>query len=129
MKKFIKTANLHLLISTSIVVPAAIIYGFQPALLFDVKLNTTDEQNIFKAIMGLYLAFASVWIIGVFDEKYWKTATICNIFFMFGLAFGRIISMIVDGVPSPLFVFGTIGEITLGAYGLWTIRQHSVKLT
>jgi hypothetical protein len=115
--------NIHLLLSVSIVIPIALIYGFLPNYLFDIQIKSIDEANVFKAIMGLYLAFASFWIIGIIKPNYWKAATISNILFMFGLAFGRIISLMYDGTPSLLFIYGTIGELVLAIYGFLQLRN------
>lgn len=115
--------NLHLIISILIVIPAAFVYGFQPNLVLNVAINTIDEQNILKAIMGLYLAFASLWISGIINLKFWKTATISNMLFMLGLGFGRIISIISDGTPSTIFVLGIIGELVLGIYALIQLKS------
>lgn len=117
-----KLINLHLIISSIVVLPGAIIYGFQSNLLFNAPINTIDHATIFKAIMGLYLGFASLWILGIFKENYWKTATISNMIFMLGLGFGRIISLIVDGIPSTIFVLGLFGELILGFYALYQIK-------
>jgi hypothetical protein len=109
--------NIHLLLSVSIVIPLAFVYGFSPNYLFDIQINSIDEANVFKAIMGIYLAFASFWIIGIVKPNYWRAATISNILFMLGLAFGRIVSLICDGMPSSLLIYGTIGELVLAIYG------------
>ncbi len=78
--------------------------------------------------MGFYLAFSLLWIVGIFDKSYWKTATIANILFMIGLGVGRIISMIFDGVLSTIFILGTVGELVLGFYGLYQfVRQKSFE--
>ena len=116
--------NLHLSISTLIAVPVALVYGFQPDLLFDVAIKSIDEANIFKAIMGLYLAFTALWILGIFKQKYWKSATTSNMFFMLGLALGRIISLMFDGIPSSLFVLGTFGEVVLGFYAFYQLKNQ-----
>ncbi len=118
-----KLKNLHLIISSVIVISVAFIYGFQPNLLFDVTINSTDEANIFKAIMGLYLAFASLWIVAIFKNGYWEIATISNIIFMLGLGLGRIVSLILDGKPSTIFVIGLVGELILGFYALYQINN------
>lgn len=115
--------NLNLIISTSIVISAAFVYGFMPNLVLEVDINTIDEHNILKAIMGLYLAFASLWILGIVNSNYWKTATISNMLFMFGLGFGRIISMLFDGIPSTIFVLGTFGELVLGFYAYYIMNN------
>ncbi len=116
--------NLHLIVSIIIIIPVGLLYGFQPELLFEVNLNSTDEHNIFKAIMGLYLGFASLWILGVFKPKFWQAATISNMIFMLGLGFGRIISMVFDEMPSTIFILGTIGELVLGMIALYQIKKE-----
>ena len=139
MRSFHKTHNdmfktkndfinkIHLIISVCIVVPVAFIYGFQPNLNFDIHLQTIDEHSQFKAIMGLYLGFSIIWILGTFKEAYLKTAIITNIIFMLGLGFGRLISILMDGTPTFAYVFGTVAELFLGFYGLWVFRSTSVK--
>jgi hypothetical protein len=119
-----KLKNLHLIISTFIVIPAAFIYGFQSDLLFNAPISTLDQATIFKAIMGLYLGFASLWILGILKDNYWKIATISNMIFMLGLGFGRIISLITDGIPSDIFVFGLFGELVLGLFALYSLKKH-----
>ena len=99
------------------------VYGFYPNIVLNVDINTSDEYNILKAIMGLYLAFASLWILGILNEKYWKTATICNMLFMLGLGFGRIVSIVFDGIPSTAFIVGTAGELILGFYAYYVLNK------
>ena len=126
--KLLHKKNLHLLISVLIVIPIGCIYGFNPNLLFDVNLNSIDEANIFKAIMGLYLGFSTLWIIGILKPAFWKIATLSDMIFMFGLAFGRIISIVFDGIPSTIFVLGTIGELVLGFYGWYFLQSKKWTL-
>ena len=118
----------HLLISTIIVIPIALVYGIFPKSvlpqLLDFTVGTTDLSNVFRATMCLYLAFASLWILGTVKPNYWKAATISNMLFMFGLAFGRMMSFILDGLPSTLFLYGTIGEFVLATFALYQWQQH-----
>ncbi len=116
--------NSHLILSVIIVIPIALVYGFQPDLLFNITINTRDEATVFKAIMGLYLSFASFWTLGILKPTYWKAATLSNILFMFGLAFGRIVSILIDGLPSTFFVIGTLGELVLGFYGWYLLKNY-----
>jgi hypothetical protein len=115
--------KIHLIISACIVVPIAFVYGFNPGLSFDMALETIDEHNFYKAIMGLYLGFSALWILGVFKNQYLKTAVITNLIFMLGLGFGRIISILMDGIPTSGYVFGTVAELFLGFYGLWVLKR------
>ena len=123
--KILTRTNLHLIISILIVVPVAFVYGFKPDLVLNITIKSVDEANVFKALMGLYLSFSSLWIIGICNSDYWKPATISIIIFMLGLAFGRIISMFFDGIPSILFVVGTAGELVLGFYSFYVLKSKT----
>lgn len=116
--------NIHLIISAFIVIPVALVYGFSPNLLFNIHPNTIDEHNILKAVMGIYLAFASLWILGIIKTNYWSIATISNAIFMLGLASGRVISLFFDGIPSIIFCLGTFGEIILGIYAISILQKQ-----
>jgi len=119
--------KIHLVISVVIVMPVAIIYGFNPSSQFDIHLNTIDEHNFFKAIMGLYLGFSILWLLAIFKSHYLKHALITNIIFMLGLGFGRLLSIFLDGEPTFGYVFGTIAELFLGFYGLWVLCSKIEK--
>lgn len=118
--------KIHLIISVLIVIPVSFVYGFNPDSQFDIHLNTIDEFNQFKAIMGLYLGFSILWILGIFKIKYLKIALISNMIFMLGLGFGRAISMIFDGVPSFGYQFGIFAELFLGFYGLIILKTREI---
>lgn len=124
--------HLHLLISICVVFTTAFVYGFNPSytlpLLFDFQVNTTDLKNVFRAIMGLYLGCSLIWFLGIRDAKYWKTATILNLIFMGGLAFGRIISLMIDGVPSMAFAIGTLGELVLAVFAYYQLKKFTSKV-
>ena len=113
--------KIHLIISVLIVIPVAFVYGFNPSSEFDIHLNTIDEYNQFKAIMGLYIGFSILWILGIFKANYLKLALVTNLIFMLGLSFGRLLSLFIDGTPSFGYKFGTFAELFLGFYGLWVL--------
>jgi hypothetical protein len=115
--------KIHLIISVFIVVPVSFVYGFNPNKQFNIHLNTIDEHNFFKAIMGLYLGFSILWILGICKSNYLKLALVSNVVFMLGLGFGRLLSFVLDGTPTFAFVFGTFGELVLGFYGLWVLSR------
>jgi hypothetical protein len=50
---------------------------------------------------------------------------IAEIAFMFGLALGRVLSIILDGVPSVLLVGYTVVEIALGSWGVLVLSRCS----
>lgn len=121
--------KIHLIISVLIVVPVSFAYGFGPDSQFDIHLNTIDEHNFFKAIMGLYLGFSVLWILGIFKASYLKLALLSNMIFMLGLGFGRILSLAIDGTPTSGYIFGTIGELVLGFYGIWILKLSQQSTT
>jgi hypothetical protein len=120
--------NLHLILSAAVLLPVALAYGLVPAkvmpLLFDFKEISTDLHNIFRAVMGLYLAVAIVLCIGIFIPKYWQAATIINIVLMGGLSVGRIISLIADGIPSVALLVGLTGEMALAAMAYYNFKKY-----
>lgn len=117
--------NLHFYISIPVVATVALVYAFEPNVLFDIQPNTTDEHNVYKAIMGLYLAFASFWGLALVQNQYWRVATLSNMIFMLGLSLGRFVSFATDGLPSPLLLLGSLGELTLAAYAAYLLRKNN----
>jgi len=118
--------KIHLIISILIVIPVSFVYGFNPSSEFNIQLQTIDEHNFFKAIMGLYLGFSALWLLGIFKHQYLKIALITNIIFMLGLGFGRVLSFFMDGNPTFGYQFGTFAELFLGFYGVWVLRKFKI---
>ena len=119
--------NLHLSISALLIIIIALAYGLSPEnilpKLFAFQVYSTDLKQVFRAIMGLYLSMACLWITGISKPAYWKTATISNICFMGGLAFGRVVSLVFDGLPNTYFLMGMMLEIILGLWGIKNLKQ------
>jgi thiol:disulfide interchange protein len=120
--------NLHLTISTIIITSIAFVYGLFPhdilPQFFDFKVESTDLKQVFRAMMGLYLGMVALWLIGIFKPSHWKTATIANVLFMIGLAFGRIISLVMDGIPSIAFSIGLALELILALWGIKNLNKY-----
>lgn len=123
--------NLHLIISLIIVVPTAIIYGAAPFSLLpqhlDIQVMTNDLSNLLRAIMFLYLGVSFIWFLGILKTKYWKLATQLNILFMLTLAMGRILSMVIDGLPTGGYIFAVIAELILGFYSIYQLRKYRME--
>ncbi len=122
--------NFHLIISLIIVIPTAIIYGFSHSLLLpqylDIPEITKDLANFMRAIMCLYFGISFIWFLGILKNKYWKTATQLNFVFMLTLAVGRLLSMVLDGIPSLGFVFGVLAELMLAGFSFSQLRKYNV---
>ena len=102
--------------------PVALSYGLNPAAVLPQALNIsvegTDQTQIFRALMGLYLGCSAFWAIAAFKPHWQRVAVIFGVFFMFSLAAGRTISLIVDGSASRLLDLYLILEIFAGSLGL-----------
>src|SRR5210317_450027 len=99
-------------------VPIALGYGARPSdsldALFGITVDTVNLTHIMRAIMGLYLAMVVVWIWGALDQQLTTPALVSCAVFMLGLAAGRILSFIVDGLPHWLLVGYAFLEVCLG---------------
>lgn len=121
--------NLHLIVSILIVVPTAIIYG-SPLLLpehLDIRVNSIDLSNLLKAIMFLYFGISSVWVLGIWNTEFWKSATQLNTIFMLTLATGRALSMVTDGLPTPGYIFAILTEFVIGLFAIYQLKKYSSK--
>ena len=129
-RSVLKTKNLHLLISIFFIVPVALTYGLMPdgflENIFHFKFETIELSGIFRALMGLYIAMAIFWFVGIIKSKFWMAATMSNVLFMAGLAIGRIISILLDGLPSNIFLAGLIAEILLAVWGIINLKKYKL---
>lgn len=91
--------------------------------LVDLPLDSTDQVHILRGIMGLYLGMVGFWFFSVSRPRYSRAAVLSVVFFMFGLALGRIFSMVVDGMPSPFLIGATVVEIGAGIWGVLILRD------
>jgi hypothetical protein len=127
-----KSKNLHLTISAIIITIISLSYGLFPDKIlprvFDFKVASNDLKQVFRATMGLYLGMAILWVTGIFKPVLWRTATITNVFFMVSLAAGRVISLIIDGIPSIPFSIGLVLELTLALWGLINLKKYRAHL-
>ena len=110
-------------------VPIALGYGAKPSdsldALFGITVDTVNLAHIMRAIMGLYLAMVVVWIWGALDQQLTTPALVSCAVFMLGLAAGRILSFIVDGMPHWLLVVYAVLEILLGLVAIAIYRQRA----
>ena len=122
-----KVHQIFLLVTAIGLIPIAFSYGLMPqkslGYLFDISVSDTNGIHIFRAVMGLYLALALFWIIGAFKVQVRQAALYSLIVFMLGLAAGRILSLIVDGMPHWLLLVYLVLELGFGTIGMILIRK------
>ena len=107
-------------------VPIALGYGAMPStsldFLFGITVDTTNLTHIMRAVMGLYFGMVLIWVWGAFDKQMTSPALIICAVFMLGLAAGRILSFIVDGMPHWLLIIYAVLEIVLGLVAIFIYK-------
>jgi len=103
-------------------IPIALGYGFMPEKtltpLYGFSVENVNLTHIFRAVMGLYFGMIVIWLLGVSKKELRRPAMYCLVIFMLGLAGGRLLSLIVDGIPHWLLVVYLVLELTIGLIGL-----------
>lgn len=122
-----KNENTFLLVAAAGLTPIALSYGLQPSSslhwLFGIDAAPTNVSHIFRAVMGLYLCLVLFWLLGAFTKKYHLPALYSLVVFMFGLALGRLLSLVVDGLPHWLLIVYMLLELGFGIVGLMMIKK------
>ena len=119
--------SLFLVVTAVGLTPIALGYGAAPdrslSFLFDIPVESTNLAHIFRAVMGLYLALVVFWLAGALNPKLTRPALWSLVVFMFGLAAGRALSLVVDGFPHWLLFAYLVLEVAFGAIGWRLLRQ------
>ena len=123
--------KLFLLVAGVFLIPVALSYGVVPAAtlpkFMNVTVEGTDQTHVFRALMGLYLGMSTFCIIAAFTPEWRRVAVIWAVFFAYSLAIGRILSLIVDGMPSPILLFYLAVELAVGTWGLLVLTRERRK--
>ena len=120
--------RLFLLFVAAILVPPALCYGINPAAVLPKSMTIavvgTDQTEMLRAVMGLYLGMTIFCVIAAFTPSWRHVAAIWAVFFLYSIAAGRILSPIVDGVPSPILLLYMAVEIIGGTLGLLVLARE-----
>lgn len=108
-------------------IPIALSYGLFPekslSYFYDIQVSETNPIHIFRAVMCLYLALVVFWLIGAFNNRLRQATLYSLVVFMFGLALGRILSLMLDGIPHPLLLVYLLLELGFGTIGAFLISK------
>jgi Domain of unknown function (DUF4345) len=120
--------KLFLLVAGVFLIPVALSYGVDPAAtlpkFMNVTVEGTDQTHIFRALACLYLGMSTFCIIAAFTPEWRRVAVIWAVFFAYSLAIGRILSLIADGIPSPMLLFYFAVELVVGTWGLFVLARE-----
>jgi hypothetical protein len=108
----------------------ALLYGISPQWFFDTFLVTSqklsiDQSHILRAVMMLYVARGLFWLYCAFSDRYRDAGIIVIAVFCGGLVAGRILSVIVDGIPSPILILYIFMELSLVPVCIWLMRRDN----
>jgi len=74
--------------------------------------------------MMLYLSLGLFWLWAAFSEKYKDAGILVLCIFCGGLVAGRILSVVIDGVPSPILILYIFMELSLVPVCIWLLRRE-----
>lgn len=108
------------------VFPVALIYGANPSLslpfLYNIEITSNNVSNVFRAIMGLYIAFNIFWVIGALNLSLRLSALWSLFIFFSGAGAGRVLSLVFDGAPDTIFILYLILEFFGSTISFWLIK-------
>tara|TARA_B100001057_G_C22511089_1_gene817913 strand:- start:9 stop:392 length:384 start_codon:yes stop_codon:yes gene_type:complete len=118
--------SFFLIFSAVGVFPVALAYGAYPnfslPLLYNIEITSNNLSNVFRAVMGLYVAFNIFWVLGALNSSLKLSAMWSLFIFYSGAGAGRVLSIIFDGAPDIIFMLYLIIEILGSAISFWLIR-------
>lgn len=124
--------SIFLIVAALGLTPIAFSYGYAPTVsldyLFAIDATPVNVSHIFRAVMGLYLALVLFWLSGAMIQKYRLPALYSLVIFMLGLAAGRVLSLVVDGMPHWLLIVYLVLEVGFGVVGIKMIRNEQSKM-
>ena len=123
-----------LLITAIGLVPIALGYGIMPektlTLMYGFDVSNVNLKHIMRAVMGIYFGQIIIWILGFSKPSVRRPAMYCLVVFVLGVAGGRMISFIVDGISHWSFTVYLILELIIGLFGLkLIITEEKTKIS
>ena len=116
-----------LLLAALGLMPIALSYGLVPSVtvtyLLGFPVEGTNQTHVFRAIMGLYLANAAFWLLAVGKSELRVPALWVLFLFMLGLAAGRVLSIVIDGMPGIVLLLYLAAEVVFGVLAFILLRR------
>jgi len=108
----------------------ALLYGISPQWFFGTVLSSSqalsiDQTHILRAVMTLYIALGLFWLYCAFSDRYRDAGIVVLAVFCGGLVSGRLLSLVVDGIPSPVLILYTLMELSLIPVCIWLLRRDN----
>ncbi len=124
-------SKFYLLLSAIGLGAIALSYGLVPGTLLpmvlDFTIESVDLTHIFRGVMGLYLGMVLFWITAALKPALTRAGVLSVIFFMAGLGLGRVLSLLIEGMPSPLLLVYLGLEAAMAALGLFVLKKSALR--
>ncbi|WP_422378026.1 DUF4345 domain-containing protein [Roseibium sp.] len=115
--------NAYLFAAFGMVSAIALLYGISPSWFAQSFLGISelpvDFAHILRAVMCLYLALGVFWLFCAITDQHKNVAILTTIVFAGGLVIGRVLSLAIDGWPSPILVFYAALEFAIVPVAWW----------
>lgn len=125
------TDKILLLLAAIGLVPIALSYGLIPSVslpyLLGFPVEGLHETHVFRAIMGLYLANVAFWVAGTMIGSLTRPALWSLLIFMGGLAAGRLVSVVVDGMPNFVLLFYLGAETAFAVLAAINLKKTTLE--
>ena len=123
-----------LIISFITITIIALLYGVSPrwffqSFLIDSQMPNVDQSHILRSVMMLYITLGLFWLYCAFSVKFRDTGVVILALFCGGLVAGRILSLVVDGIPSPILILYIFMELSLVPICIWLLRREDFQDT
>ena len=118
-----------LLLSFATICIIALLYGVSPewffeTMLVDAPAPNVDQTHILRAVMTLYIGFGLFWLYCAFSDRYRDAGIVVLAVLCGGLVVGRILSVLIDGMPSPILLVYIGIELALVPICIWVLRRN-----
>lgn len=118
-----------LLLSFATICIIALLYGVSPQWFFETMLvgasaPSVDQSHILRAVMTLYVGFGLFWLYCAFSDRYRDAGIVVLAVLCGGLVVGRILSVVIDGMPSPILLLYIGIELALIPICIWVLRRN-----
>ena len=117
-----------LIASSGTIAVIALLYGVSPHWFYATFLSgsdapSIDQAHILRAVMMLYMSLGAFWLYCAFSEKFRDVGIIVLAIFCGGLVSGRIMSVLIDGIPSPILLIYIGMEFALIPVCIWLLKR------
>lgn len=91
-----------------------------------IRLNSVNHLHLVRAAYGgAYLGIAALFLSGLFRPKLQDSSLLAVLLLFGGFAFGRVTSIVVDGVPVALYLAVLCFEVLFALLALLSLRRDA----